>query len=64
MRRTYKKHFVLINRGYISLKDWYRQNPNFLTHLKTIPTSEQIGRVLKRQGYNRSETDTKVIYRR
>lgn len=64
MRRPYKKHFVLINRGYIPVKDWYRQNPNFFTHLKTVGTSEQIGTVLKRQVYNRSETATEVIYKR
>lgn len=51
MRRPYKKHFVLINRGCIPVKDWYRQNPNFFTHLKTVPTSEQIGTVLRKQGY-------------
>jgi hypothetical protein len=64
MRRAYKKHRVLINGGYIRVKDWYRQNPNFFTHLNNIPTSEQIGTVLKRQGYIRSETITEVIYRR
>jgi len=59
-----RKHIVLQNNKYIRVKDWYRQNPNFFTHLKTTPTSEQIGTVLKRQGYTRSETVTEVIYRR
>jgi hypothetical protein len=64
MRRPYKKHIVLMNTGYIPVKDWYRQNPNFFTHLNNIPTSEQIGAVLIEQGYTRSETVTEVIYRR
>ena len=55
---------VLINTGYIPVKDWYRQNPNLFTHMNNIPTSEQIGTVLKRQGYTRSETVTEVIYKR
>lgn len=64
MRRPYKKHFVLINGANVRVKDWYRQNASFFTHLNNIPTSEQIGTVLKRQGYTRSETITEVIYKR
>lgn len=64
MRRPYKKHFVLINGANVCVKDWYRQNPKFFIHLITTPTSEQIGTVLKRQGYTRSETITEVIYKR
>lgn len=59
-----RKHIVLQNSQYITVKDWYRQNPNFFTHLNNIPTSEQIGTALQRQGYTRSETVTEVIYRK
>jgi hypothetical protein len=62
--RTNRKHIVLQNNQYIPVKDWFRQNPNLFMRLNDIPTSEQIGAVLKRQGYTRSETVTEVIYKR
>ena len=63
MRRPYRKHLVLINNQYISLKDWYRNNPQHFQQIKGIPTSEQIGVVLIDLGFNRFDSDTEVIYR-
>jgi hypothetical protein len=63
MRRPYRKHLVLINNKYISVKDWYRANLQLFQHIKGIPTSEQIGVVLKQQGFQRTESETEVIYR-
>jgi hypothetical protein len=31
--------------------------------IKGIPTSEQIGVVLREQGYNRTDSETEVIYK-
>jgi hypothetical protein len=50
MRRPYRKHLVLINNKYISVKDWCRDNLQFFQQIKGIPTSEQIGTVLRSQG--------------
>ena len=57
-----RKHLVLVNKSYISVKDWYRLNSNQFVHIKGIPTSEQIGRVLKKDGFRRSNSLTEVIY--
>ena len=51
MRRPYRKHKVLINNQYISLKDWYRNNPQHFQDIKDIPNSERIGLVLKSLGF-------------
>jgi hypothetical protein len=64
MRRPYRKHLVLINNKYISVKDWYRDNLQFFQQIKGIPTSEQIGVVFRSQGFNRTDSETEVIYRR
>ena len=63
MRRPYRKHYVLINNKYISVKAWYRDNLRLFQHIKGIPTSEQIGTVLRSQGFNRKDSETEVIYR-
>jgi hypothetical protein len=63
MRRPYRKHLVLINARYIPVKYWYRDNMHFFQHMNGVPTSEQIGVVLINQGFNRTETETEVIYR-
>lgn len=63
MRRPYRKHYVLINKKYIPVKDWYRDNTQFFERGKGVPTSEQIGVVLRQQGFHRSESETEVVYR-
>jgi hypothetical protein len=63
MRRPYRKHLVLINNKYISVKDWYRDNLQFFQQIKGIPTSEQIGVVLKKIGFKRTDSETEVIYK-
>jgi hypothetical protein len=62
MRRPYKKHFVLINKKHIPVKDWYRDNSQLFEKQKGIPTSEQIGTVLRGLGFERIESETEVIY--
>ena len=63
MRRPYRKHLVLINNKYIPVKDWYRDNLQLFQHIKGIPTSEQIGVVLRQHGFQRTESETEVIYK-
>jgi hypothetical protein len=53
MRRPYRKHSILINNTYISVKNWYRDNSQHFEKHKGIPTSEQIGTVLKSLGFER-----------
>jgi hypothetical protein len=64
MRRPYRKHFVIINNRQIPVKDWYRDNLQLFQHINGVPTSEQIGTVLIAQGFNRTDSETEVIYRR
>ncbi len=64
MRRPYRKHLVLINNKYIPVKNWYRDNSQHFENQKGIPTSEQIGVVLKSLGFERIESETEVIYRK
>lgn len=63
MRRPYRKHKVLINNKYIPVKDWYRNNPQHFHQKKGVPTSNQIGVVLIRLGFNRFDSGTEVIYK-
>jgi hypothetical protein len=63
MRRPYRKHLVLINNKYISVKDWYRANLQLFQHINGIPTSEQIGTDLIEQGFSRTDSETEVIYK-
>ena len=63
MRRHYRKHLVLISNKHIPVKDWYRDNLQLFQYTKGIPTSEQIGVVLKQQGFQRTESETEVIYK-
>jgi len=63
MRRPYRKHLVLINNKYISVKAWYRDNLQLFQHINGIPTSEQIGTVLIEQGFSRTDSETEVIYK-
>ncbi len=64
MRRPYRKHFVLINNKYNPVKNWYRDNSHHFEKQKGVPTSEQIGTVLKSLGFERIESETEVIYRK
>lgn len=64
MRRPYRKHFVLINNKYIPVKNWFRDNSQHFEKQKGVPTSEQIGTVLRRLGFERIESETEVIYRK
>ena len=63
-RRAYRKHIVLVNNKYISVKDWYRDNIELFQHINGVPTSEQIGVGLKNQGYARFDSEIEVIYRK
>lgn len=63
-RRPYRKHKVKINDKYIPVKDWMRNNGSFFTDFKGVPTSEQIGNVLIKNGFNRIETVLEVKYKR
>lgn len=62
-RRPYRKHKVKVNNKYISVKDWMRNNGKYFDSSKSVPTSEQIGTVLVKIGFNRIETETEVIYK-
>jgi hypothetical protein len=61
-RRLYRKHKVSINGNYIPVKVWMRENENYFKQLKGVPTSEQIGTVLIKNGFKRNETEFEVIY--
>jgi hypothetical protein len=63
MRRPYRKHSFLINNQYISVKNWIRNNPMHFKEYKSVPTSEQIGVVLKTLGFERIASETEVVYR-
>lgn len=58
-----RKHFVLINNKYIPVKNWYRDNSQLFEKQKGVPTSEQIGTVLKKLGFERIESEKEIIYR-
>ena len=60
--RPYRKHKVKIIDNYISAKDWMRNNENYFTQINGVPTSEQIGTVLIKNGFKRNETGFEVIY--
>ena len=62
-RRPYRKHKVKINDKYIPVKEWMRQNQNLFNNVNGVPTSEQIGKVLLKQGFKRSESITEVLYK-
>jgi hypothetical protein len=62
-RRPYRKHKVKINDKYIPVKDWMRNNGKYFDSSKSVPTSEQIGTVLVKIGFNKIETETEVIYK-
>jgi hypothetical protein len=64
MRRPYRKHFVLISNKYIPVKNWYRDNSQLFQKQKGIPTSEQIGTVLRSMGFERIESEKEVIYKK
>jgi len=48
----------------MTVKVWYRDNLKLFQHINGVPTSEQIGTVLIAQGFNRTDSETEVIYRR
>ncbi|MEO8236285.1 MAG: hypothetical protein ABI549_12775 [Flavobacterium sp.] len=62
MRKPYRKHFIICNNKKIKVKDWMRLNSNYFENFDTVPTSEQIGTVLKILGYKRIEDEFTVIY--
>lgn len=62
-RRPNLKNKVKINDKYIPVKDWMRQNQNLFSNVNGAPTSEQIGKVLLKQGFKRSESVTEVLYK-
>jgi hypothetical protein len=64
MRRPYRKHKVIIDNSYTPVKNWYRDNSQLFDKQKGVPTSEQIGTVLKRVGFERIDSATEVIYRK
>jgi hypothetical protein len=64
MRKYYKKHLVQINGKFVPVKEWMRNNPQFFANNINVPTSEQIGAVLRQQGFVRTDSETEVIYRR
>lgn len=39
------------------------QNKNLFSNVNGMPTSEQIGKVLLKQGFKRSESITEVLYK-
>jgi len=59
-----RKHYVLISNKYIPVKDWYRDNSQLFQKNKGIPTSEQIGVVLKKIGFKRTDSDAEVLYKK
>lgn len=61
-RRPYRKHKVKINDNYIPVKDWMRNNGKYFDSSKGVPTSEQIGKVLIKNGFKRVESQTDVKY--
>ena len=61
-RRPYRKHKVKTNDNYIPVKDWMRNNENYFTQINGVPTSEQIGKVLVKNGFKRIESDLEVTY--
>ncbi len=63
MRRPYRKHFVIINKRQIPVKDWCRDNLQLFQHINDVPTSEQIGTVLIAQGFIRTDSEIEVTYR-
>ena len=64
MLRPYQKHSILINNKYIPVKNWYRDNSQLFENYTGVPTSEQIGTVLKSLGFERIESETEVIYKK
>ena len=63
MRKPYRKHQIFTSNNQITVKDWMRLKPVHFTEINGVPTSEQIGGVLKYLGYNREDTYSLVIYR-
>lgn len=61
-RRIYRKHKVQIDGNYIPVKQWMRLNDNFFREINGIPTSQQIGSVLKKQGFEMTENEFEVLY--
>lgn len=61
-KRPYRKHKVKINEDYISVKDWMRQNEKHFIHINGTPTSQQIGSVLVKKGFEKIESDLEVTY--
>jgi hypothetical protein len=63
-RAKYRKHTVKVEGSFIPVKDWMRQNSKKFSHVEGIPTSEQIGVILVKEGYTRNESSESVRYTR
>ncbi len=65
-----KKHFVVVDREQIKVKDWARQNQNvfpeftFATTRSETPITNLIGRRLMESGYVRTVSENIVVYSR
>ena len=64
MRKSYRKHSIITTNGVLTVKDWMRQNPKNFPTSNRIPTSDEIGRVLVKLGFNKTETSTGVVYQK
>lgn len=63
-RRIYRKYKVQIDGNYMPVKQWMRLNEKFFIEINGIPTSQQIGSVLKKQGFVMSETEFEILYKK
>lgn len=61
-RTKYRKHFVKVGQGFMSVKDWMRQNPSKFRHVDGVPTTFQIGDVLVQAGFSREATSELVFF--
>ena len=61
-RKNYKKHFVKINYKLLTVKDWMRENPLYFKSIKGVPTTNQIGNVLLKNGFKKEDITGEIIY--
>lgn len=62
MRKPYQKHFVIINKSEIKVKDWMRQNTKYFKNIKGVPTSNQIGVILSQLGFNKTDYPDRIVW--
>lgn len=63
MKNKYKKHIILREQGFKTVKDFMRRCRNLFNHIDGVPTTFQIAEVLVEQGYSVEYTPTHVYYR-